>query len=250
MKSDCTYLKRMSICGLVGLGLVFSIAPAILASAAPPGRLIPATHVIFDYDVRDLDATEWLGLFQTDDGYALRPVTPSVAVVPYEPYEMEGDEPMGRVVTVANEGPQPRFLFAGLPALTAGPIVTLFDGSSGLPPGGLTLGQPDMLLGVLLAEGTPLGTQRDSYANYSLTLSRWEDGQQQRQVLVEAAETYYRVPWLFWAGDIDGDGKMDLIIDPQTNIEGSASLLQLYLSTMAAEGELVGLAAEIGYGGC
>jgi hypothetical protein len=50
-----------------------------------------------------------------------------------------------------------------------------------------------------------------------------------------------KVPWLYWAGDADGDGRLDLIMN-----EGCHYLIEdsvLYLSSKAAKGQLVGRSA-------
>jgi|CXWL01.1.fsa_nt_gi hypothetical protein len=49
--------------------------------------------------------------------------------------------------------------------------------------------------------------------------------------------------YLLWAGDLDGDGKPDLIMDHG----GDGIHVALYLSSLAKEGELVGLAGSFEY---
>ena len=53
---------------------------------------------------------------------------------------------------------------------------------------------------------------------------------------------------LIWAGDLDGDGKLDLLADitNYNNVSGTA----LYLSSKAKSGKLVGLAAKLETTGC
>ena len=53
---------------------------------------------------------------------------------------------------------------------------------------------------------------------------------------------------LLWAGDIDRDGKLDLYFD-QFNEKGFFGV-DLYLSSLAADGDLLGLAAGFGSAGC
>ena len=53
---------------------------------------------------------------------------------------------------------------------------------------------------------------------------------------------------VIWAGDLDGDGKLDLLVDV-TNHDNSSDTA-LYLSSKARSGELVGLAARLQTVGC
>lgn len=53
---------------------------------------------------------------------------------------------------------------------------------------------------------------------------------------------------LIWAGDVDHDGKLDLSVN-EFNEKG-ATLVDLYLSTKAVRGKLVGFAAGFGTAGC
>lgn len=53
---------------------------------------------------------------------------------------------------------------------------------------------------------------------------------------------------LLWAGDIDGDGKLDFVISDESDNGGSS--ISLFLSSFAKPGELVGFAAVCGSSGC
>ena len=55
-------------------------------------------------------------------------------------------------------------------------------------------------------------------------------------------------PHLRWAGDVDRDGRLDLLIDMTDHYNVSAPTL--FLSSQAAPGELVGAAAELRSVGC
>jgi hypothetical protein len=56
-------------------------------------------------------------------------------------------------------------------------------------------------------------------------------------------------PKLSWAGDLDSDGKMDLLVWQPTSEPGTSRYV-LYLSTSAKLGELVGEAASFEWIGC
>lgn len=53
---------------------------------------------------------------------------------------------------------------------------------------------------------------------------------------------------VIWAGDLDGDGKLDLLVDVSNQDNGSDTAL--FLSSKAKRGELVGLAAILQTVGC
>jgi len=53
---------------------------------------------------------------------------------------------------------------------------------------------------------------------------------------------------VIWAGDLDGDGKLDLLVDVSNDY--NAGDTALYLSSRARRGELVGLAATLQTVGC
>lgn len=53
---------------------------------------------------------------------------------------------------------------------------------------------------------------------------------------------------VIWAGDLDGDGKLDLLVDVSNHYNGGDTAL--YLSSKARNGELVGQAAKLQTVGC
>jgi hypothetical protein len=228
---------------------VFIFGGSTFGKPHPRYQVLPVGAAVFYDKVEDIDAHDWLGLFATPTGYELRPVKPVVEAAPPGPVDQPGQPPVERLVTAKDEDVQPLYLFTGLPAHVTGPVPTLFEGYVGVQPGTLSLGRHPRLHGALVAKGSRSHEGADSYEGYSLSLHRWEEGQMRTQVLIEVERTYLRVPGLIWAGDLDRDGKLDLIIDAGTSIEGG-TFLKLYLSTEAGDGEIVGVAAEIGYGGC
>lgn len=74
-----------------------------------------------------------------------------------------------------------------------------------------------------------------------------------RKTIPASLSTYSRFPShdrtmrIRWAGDVDGDGKLDLVTEE--NVEGTV-VLHLFLSSAARAGALVGEAAQLSYGGC
>ncbi len=59
--------------------------------------------------------------------------------------------------------------------------------------------------------------------------------------------TLESLPHLVWAGDLDGDNKLDLLMDLSRNY---GALYTLFLSSLAIDGDFFGKAAEIQIPGC
>jgi hypothetical protein len=76
-----------------------------------------------------------------------------------------------------------------------------------------------------------IGNQRQTLSKMFQGIGGWADIARGKQLLL-------------WAGDMDGDGKLDLLLAPNG---GDGSSMQLYLSSMAGEGQIVGLAGEFNY---
>jgi hypothetical protein len=175
----------------------------------------------------------WIGLVPSRDGFAwanLRIVAEKV------------NEPIGDVKCVnkiALEEPtkaEPLFLLRGLPQLATKPVHTCFDRSEN----GSFLEQNPILL-TCDAKAYSVGVVNSTLLQFkqggkTQTLFHWPGGlSDQRAELV-------------WAGDLDGDGKLDLVLDHSSY--SNASDLTLYLSTWALPGQLVGKAAHFGSVGC
>jgi len=155
---------------------------------------------------------------------------------------------MRPLVVSAKGGFSPRFFIRGMPNLSPGPVRTVFDGSlylgfdhgatfPDIGPGGsdisLTASRPSADCnsgGVRFKKG------------YHLVLGSYLKGI--RQYLMVLGDEPVNTPSLVWAGDLDRDGQIDLLLDVETG-EAAGSTYQLWLSTMAKPGDLVGLAATL-----
>jgi hypothetical protein len=69
-----------------------------------------------------------------------------------------------------------------------------------------------------------------------------------KQTLFEAAETDTDGWSLRWAGDLDGDGKLDVLLTADTHY--AVETFRLFLSSKAKKGQLVGEAAKLTSKGC
>ena len=73
-----------------------------------------------------------------------------------------------------------------------------------------------------------------SLENYSLELSKGQVSQE----LLAYSSTNDAIPTLLWAGDLDGDNRLDLVINATPHYAVS-SAPTLFLSSMAKDGNLV-----------
>ena len=177
----------------------------------------------------------WLGLHSTSDGYALIPSKITVETV-YDPFVDNAGEQTGKVVSVEGQT-RPLFLIKGLNAPERNSIKTLSAEQTILSPGkSLTLGLDGKNESYLTAygEGDVGPNGFTSLENYSLELSKGQLSQE----LLAYSSTNGAIPTLLWAGDLDGDGQLDLVINATPHY-AIASAPMLFLSSMAKGGNLV-----------
>ena len=101
-------------------------------------------------------------------------------------------------------------------------------------------------------DGLPGNFKSDPWLNaknYTLKLKGIKNGVLISQTLVSVKQFNERYPsTIKIAGDIDGDGKLDILLEGGDHYAGS--LYKLYLSSYAKSNELLGLAAEYQFTGC
>lgn len=162
----------------------------------------------------------WLGLYCRQT-CALRP-----AVLEYRTFEDEPDR-----LDAESKPRQALFLFRDVPGLAAGPVTAVQVAASELPRNA----------------AVRLGAEYELRVNAAGDVALHHGG---------VAQTVYRMPafvdepqvTLRFAGDLDRDGKLDLIMT--NSWKYSYVPLQLYLSSAAAPGELVREVARLDRYGC
>ncbi|RKU08436.1 hypothetical protein C6502_14545 [Candidatus Poribacteria bacterium] len=177
----------------------------------------------------------WLGLYSTPDGYALIPSTITVETV-YDPFVDNAGEKTGKVVSAEGQT-RPLFLIKGLNASERESIKTLSTEQTVLSPGkSLNLGFSDENESHLTVygEGEVGPNGFTSLENYSLELSNGQVSQE----LLAYSSTDGAIPSLLWAGDLDGDNRLDLVINATPHYVVSSAPM-LFLSSMAKGGNLV-----------
>ena len=176
------------------------------AMAQEPAILLPGNYT----EIVEVQDTDWLALRCDDQGScSLTPTTVQVA------------QSQGQSAVRAEGGALA--LVQGLPA---GPVSTEFASPQALP----------RYTSVKLGAGTRLVA--DGGGNYRMMLSF----QGSAQPVLTLPSTTGRTPGVRFAGDLDGDSKMDLILDSSGD-KGQAGCI-LLLSSAAAEGELIAQVAS------
>jgi hypothetical protein len=193
---------------------------------------------------------KWLGLHITDDDHSiLLPYWLTVNAV-NDPLVDDEGQSSGKKVSV-DLPLEPLFLIRGVKNVSAGPVTTVFDAggrvnildeSSAIT---LKLGEVSYVLKVFGSEDTAKCLSQSLPRNARLLLVNGES----RQVLYTLQDCGTDPSWiLLWAGDLDRDGKLDLYVNVTQHY--NVSERKLFLSSQAADGQLVREAAEFVISGC
>ncbi len=206
---------------------------------------------LYEWDWQIKPGGDWWGIFPDGkDGYILRPTR--VRAVP-DPSLVVAPEKAPRQISVP--GKRGSFIvFRGLMSAALGPLKFVKLAEYPVP---LAVGEhcdlrweldtPETRLR-LLAVGRPVVKQfekhtQKSIQDYELWLQRGAGEGTTRQLLFKESEAFGDGnARLRWAGDLDRDGRLDLIY----NLGGhhTETRLALYLSSAAKPGALVGLVAQ------
>ena len=207
------------------------------AAASPIESEIQLLQVgVFHGDEVSAESGEvWLGLYSTPDGYALITSRITVETV-YDPLVDNPGEKTGKVVSVA-EQTRPLFLIKGLEVPKTESINTLSTEQTVLNPGkslNLRLDGENEYHLMAYGEGDIGPNGFTSLENYSIELSKGQSSQE----LLTYDSTNGAIPTLLWAGDLDGDNQLDLLINATPHYTVYSAPV-LFLSSMAKDGNLV-----------
>ncbi len=225
---------------------------AVLCSTTLALFFSPVAHAssileLHDYHGDEVTAStksEWMGLFPQKDGqFVLKPTKVSITRVRDEIIDEDPKAKTGKRISVPGKE-KPTYLFSGIPGLEAGPVIT----SRVNKKEHLQINY-HLKLNVGNAEANLIikGKKKDKeyYSDYSITL---ESGGVKQQLVYSRQISIDTSPSLMWCGDLDGDGKMDLIMDTTTNY--NVSDVTLFLSSKAKPGKLVKQVAHQYSTGC
>lgn len=236
--------KLHLVCAALLLATVLQPFSRVIGNKIAPEIQLLETGEFHGNEVKAKTGEQWLGLFQSANGFALRSSTIVVDRVA-DPVldEDETTKKSGKRVSVHGHA-KPIFLIKGATMLPPGPVVTVFKEAKSLGNGAtiqLQLKGKRYQLSVVSQDPEP----KDYLVqNTKLVLT---DGKTS-QTLVSLGEPNDAGWSLFWAGDIDRDGKLDLYMDLSTHY--NASSRQLFLSSQAGKGKLVRELARFVTVGC
>ncbi len=216
--------------------LRFAFSLACLSLLIAPKVLAADIVEVSEYHGGELNATSgqtWLGLFPKGNGhFETRFTKVKISTIRDEIVDETPTAKTGRKVTV-NDKVEPLFLISGIKSLTPRNVVTCavnkkehLDINQQLK---LKLGNTESKLII-----TGKVKEKEYRTNYVITL---QTGQIKQTLLHHNQIGAYSAPSLLWAGDLDGDGKLDLIMD--TTNDYNARIVTLYLSSKAKAGTLV-----------
>jgi hypothetical protein len=202
---------------------LFALAVRAAASGANPVSLLMVSDWAYQEIPEGSDGT-WLGVFEAAGGSVLRRTQ----------VRIEANEELGEKKARVDARDTPLFLVRGLENAQPGSVPTArVQGPENPGPGQrvtLTLGGAQSALYIVARPGEEEA--------YSLVL---ESGKR-RQVLYESYGWSEGRLKVIWAGDLDRDGRLDLVVDYSEHYAGSSPTL--FLSSRAGSGDLVGEAAD------
>lgn len=221
--------------------------PALTQSSSPKIELIE-TGGFHGNEVKARSGEKWLGLYLTKRSSSLITSTVKVTRVFDEIVDIEG-EMTGKSVSVDRAG-EPVFLVKNAEMLKPGPVTTVYKGGQEslhvLAEKSLvkmTLGQTNYQLKVVSRHRSEGGGLVPPNAQLVFT-DGWESQTLYKIGSLTADATWY----LLWAGDVDGDGKLDLYLSLSDHYNVSEH--RLFLSSQAQAGQLLRQVAKFRTTGC
>ena len=214
------------------LALVSVMGPAA-ARAQPAGSVLTITDIQSEHLIErpvSLEGREWLGLVADGQSWRLQRMQPT-----WRGSELFGDSVFALVV-----GPEtPHLLLADVPGVRAGPAETIIEIEVGMyaDARAFEIGMRDRVYELELHGSDPM------LCDATVTLT---DGTLTQTLYTPESEIFSCDEPHFsvqWAGDLDGDGRLDFV----TTFSPKYSWYprHLYLSSAAGPGQLVGLVAVL-----
>jgi len=221
---------------------LMTVLAALSGRSAQDIKLLMAGQFHGD-EVSAKSGEKWFGVFPEKDGFELVETVIKVSLFEDPIVDDEGEKTGKEVTTDKKE--TPLFLVKGVSGLKQGRVQTIFTGSLFLEPGQhlvLKLNDQDQFhFSASAGRKTEDGSARD----YKIELRHGEISQ---TIVSMPATDSDGQPALLWAGDIDRDGKPDLLMDLTHHY--NMEIYTLFLSSKAGKGELVEQVAEFVSVGC
>lgn len=196
----------------------------------------------------EIGQRECYGLFAEGGEYTLKKTIMNVVQVK-DNMRDEGDETTGKKITIG-EGKEPILFISGIKDVKEGKLKTAELEKTFLYPGEYLwlkfYGERYSLWAFGSVE--PSIGEGGSMDNYTLQISSSMD-RNTKQIFTGARRMMQNGFQFTWAGDLDNDGLLDLVMDLSNNDAG-AKRTALFLSSKAKEGQLIRKVAEFMEFGC
>lgn len=211
-------------------------------------RLLEVGEGFHGDEVKARSGEKWWGLFVTESGAELEETTIKIRFVHDVVVDEDETQATGKSVSI-DQLREPLFLVRNLPDLKPGPVTTVFHRTS---PENFSLSKNSAVSFTLGAQTYQL-TLTGRPAGPDAILPRdphfWLTDGVTKQLLYSVKDEISDTDWaLLWAGDLDGDGKLDLYAE--LNPHYNAIAHKLFLSSYAKPGQLVAEVAEFVITGC
>ncbi len=238
-----------------GIPLVLLLAFFLKGSATPEQEtsqdtVIPPRVEMLGVGLREHEWPEvhsgekWWGLYETEPGfYELIQTTITVA----EQFDACLDAHVPHILI--DQEKAPLFMVRGLSRFSAGPVKTASRYRRLMPGEAFHAYHFRPHYDVVFALGNVVGPRHPIVKDYTINVREQlrSDGLVQEVIRIPETSVEEEFPVVVWIGDLDRDGRMDLLIDAQPYPGGP---LILFLSSLAEEGEIVGKAAELIHRSC
>ena len=195
------------------------------------------------------DGDVWYALFKADSGYVLEEVEVQAEPCPI-PYKGKPGDLDGVRITL--DHPQrPLIMISGPGKLEGGSIQTVFSGDKFITVGASIRFGLEVVI-TAMGRVTDEGMRHPSdlvTLDYQVMILQYPFSRADRQIILEHDRTSAEsTPSLLWAGDLDRDGKTDLLLDMTDHY--NVRHYGLFLSSEAEAGQLVKLVADLRLVGC
>ena len=245
-------MRRLPAFAVLVAAFALAWTPSLPAQRRPPRaqvRLVETGGVFHGDEVSARTGETWLGLYVSGGGSSL---VPSVVRVEAAEDPISNDGPGnkgGKVVSVNRKG-EPVFLISGAHGLAPGRVVTSYVGETRLTDNSnvnVRLAGAEYTLRVLTATGSTIPGV--TFDDARLVLSKGSLTQVIYDLGGDGRRETETADWkLLWAGDLDGDHRLDLYVQ----LSGHYNIIEhkLFLSSGARRKQLVRELAEFSTSGC
>jgi hypothetical protein len=219
--------------------LAIDLSPAFAGDASPRGERFVRPGLFFAEDVAGATEGQWRALCPRPEGLALVTTEVTIRAIPHPLSDDDSNDDDGR--SIEAEGCRGALALLRVDGLTDGPVATAAAGRLPIPEETVAslivadAANRSYLSAVRAPDGGPV----------EILLSRGERRQKVASIANCCNDTW---PAIIWAGDLDRDGELDLLLEVSAHYAGSEQVL--FLSSAAGKSGLVGKVARFTASSC